>query len=374
MVRWRFLPGRRAGGGFVLLLAACGHSSADRSGGSGAGSATGGHGNVTAQSAGGNSEDGKAGHGGSANGASGGDLGTGGSAGHGAASESGGHGNTAGHAGHAATAGTSTGGSSGSGANGGDVNDNGGTPNGGNPNGGYGNGVNAFCTLGAYCAPEGATCQGTTCCALIYTCESGRWDNPVSSCPLGCPATLPNEGDACDNCNILCSFGECDTAGKNQTHSAGCTPDFTWHVNTYECDPQCCTQNEECQSGRCSQTRCVQALTPPAVAGGRACWDETDCQADQFCFGSKICACDQTCDFGSTQGYCLPVDAGCCTSDADCDATEECLLGICQTKPSPGACRVNADCPPGGDYCSGGTACLCGQDCTGSKLGVCMPE
>ena len=84
-------------------------------------------------------------------------------------------------------------------------------------------------------------------------------------------------------------------------------------------------------------------------------------------FGACTCSCD------AAGQYSCDLTPGCCNQDMDCGDVVyvPCVEHVCK-QTVPGACWVDAECPPG-QQCIGASVCPCGYDCDGfDEPGQCM--
>jgi hypothetical protein len=138
----------------------------------------------------------------------------------------------------------------------------------------------------------------------------------------------------------------------------------------------CCTSDFDCSAYtaegygfECVNSVCKQNPDPGL------CWSDSDCQGiPGSCWGGSVCPCGADCFAADTLGKCVIPDQ-CCASDSDCASAPPgnavCIAGNCSTKPPPGQCWTDADCPANTN-CGGACICPCGSMCAcGGQMGWC---
>lgn len=250
-------------------------------------------------------------------------------------------------------------------------------------------------------------------------CDHSTYFDMVGCCvPLadgtGCPDDYPICPGVCRDIVQKCepiepnSHGDCKMAlgvifdGQTCRYESGCdcAPDCgMFFVSLEECENACiggpaCVDNDDCSA----YETCIEGVCKMRQG---LCWDDADCDDDQYCKGAVVCPEGAMCliadapgecvkgirectgngdcpdgqycayygpdddNNGSTapiyvdQGYCVDIPEGSCADNGDCAEYQECLmvpcagpigcLGIC-TEVNPEYCSADYECPVG-EYC-----------------------
>lgn len=138
----------------------------------------------------------------------------------------------------------------------------------------------------------------------------------------------------------------------------------------------CCISDAQCPAGwRCVPIPGHMGACKPRLASGM-CWGSHDCGPERLCLGATPCRCDQTdegdgCDI---PGHCIDREPGCCGTDRDCPAGQDCAPdNVCRPRLQAGQCWTSADCT-GIQSCVGASTCPCGFQCPDApQPGRCDP-
>jgi hypothetical protein len=188
------------------------------------------------------------------------------------------------------------------------------------------------------------------------------------------PGDLPSVPDAPDATPP--TDAPTDPASELPTSDLGMTDPGPFDFGGDVPEATCCISDAQCPAG----WRCVPipgsigACKPPP--GDGMCWMASDCGPDGICMGANPCACNQAeggdgCDI---PGHCVPHVPGCCNTDLDCPAGQDCTPGsTCHARLADGECWSPRDCA-GIQTCVGATICPCGFVCLiGTSPGHCDP-
>jgi len=184
----------------------------------------------------------------------------------------------------------------------------------------------------------------------------------------GCPGTTPTpecaEDADCDD-SAFCNGAEtCDVdAGTCVAGEAPCTAEQVCLEETEGCVTRCDT-DADCDDGNvCTDASCNTDTNTCVTTNNTAACDDGD-----------ICTDGDTCADGACAGSAI---AGCCESDADCDAGQTCVNNECTAE-----CDDEGDCDDG-DLCTDDSCvnnscvnepvdCDDGEFCTGTE--TCDPD
>lgn len=224
--------------------------------------------------------------------------------------------------------------------------------------------------------PGTCTIPGTyVCCDHDWQCEADEicahlWGGYTGQC-----VPKPGQGQCygLDECTPGYRLKACEGGVTCQCGAPGCT--FTLGTCVYADWSQCCSEDAECDVGRCHHDACK-----PDVASG--CWSDRDCGPGRFCQGERVCPCLSECEVEDAPGTCADLPSGCCNTGDDCGEGETCrgagdrVPGRCLPPPGDQGCWEQADCPPPGYkyeyFCVGAGYCPCVAACP--DCGIECPE
>jgi hypothetical protein len=208
----------------------------------------------------------------------------------------------------------------------------------------------------------------------------------------------------------ICVVMGCSTSGKKAVdvvHDSGLNPDVKPQVDVPESglidipdggvpsdaplSPEAIAFDDIQNKGECcdSDDDCTSVLTCIGGTGEgmlgtcqhkpnkSVCYSDETCPAFHKCVGAQICTCDMNCM--TEAGTCTPVEAGCCTDDAECPAGTQCVggdggSGICLIAPNKDfKCWTDSDCGQEG-VCVEANWCECAGFCGDFEMGYCQEE
>ncbi|MBT9557377.1 MAG: hypothetical protein IV100_15160, partial [Myxococcales bacterium] len=213
-------------------------------------------------------------------------------------------------------------------------------------------GASAWCAADGRCkakAADGTTCLGDVECAS-GTCGTGIEKFCFAAASKGYGATCHVQAECVSG---QCLAGDvCGCAGSHSNCSSTQYCDPAGYCQTKLADTTPCTENAQCESGKCPSGYCVRCLNDGECAAGQFCDLAGFCKS-KLALGAT-CERDAVCLSGKCAGVCIE-----CLGHGDCAANAWCAAdGRCKAKAGDGtACLDNVECASGA--CGAGVEKFC---------------